>query len=265
MYLKCVVFQFVIFVTVAGAFFACSSSGEQPAPGSYAQPVQPGQLPMQPQVPMQPVQPGQLPVQPQVPMQPVQPGQVPMQPVQPGQPVQPAQNPLGGLISSLGQAAGQQPVQVPQQVAVTHIPWQSLSKALPVSAAGWALDGQIKGESTNMMGISVSQASCKLKQGNKEAKVEIIDTSMNPMIAMPFNMARSVRIDSSEERMGPINFGVYPGTQKFRKGRNKAEVMVMVHNRVMVTITVRNAVSEADAVTLGQLVNYPYLAQLVGG
>jgi hypothetical protein len=145
------------------------------------------------------------------------------------------------------------------------IPWQSLANALPVNAPGWTMQEQVKGESANMMGISVSRAGCDLKQNNLDAEVEIVDTTMNPMIAMPFNMMRSVQIDSSEERQGPINFGIYPGTQKFEKKRARAEIMVMVHNRIMVTIRVKNATSEAEAVNLAQYVNYALLAQLVGG
>ncbi len=260
-------------VAIATLVFACNSQPEQPAPLGYAQqPMQPGYPPQPAQgYPQQPVQPGQVapPVQPGQVAPPVQPGQVapPVQPgqvappVQPTQPMQPGQNPLGGLLGAMGQAAGQQPA----GGAVTHIPWQSLSQALPVSAPGWAMEGQVKGESANVMGISVSQASCKLKQGNLSAKVEIIDTSMNPMIAMPFNMARSVQIDSSEERMGPINFGTYPGTQKFEKGRKKAEVLVMVHNRVMVKVEVKNAASEAQAVELARYINFAHLAKLAGG
>ncbi len=277
-------------VAMATLLFACNSQPEQPAPPGYAQqPMQPGYPPQPAQgYPQQPAHPGQVappvhpgqvapPVHPGQVAPPVHPGQVappaqqmqpvqtapgqPVQPVQPVQPMQPGQNPLGGLLGAMGQAAGQQPA----GGAVTHIPWQSLSQALPVSAPGWAMEGQVKGESANVMGISVSQASCRLKQGNLSAKVEIIDTSMNPMIAMPFNMARSVQIDSSEERMGPINFGTYPGTQRFEKRKNKAEVLVMVHNRVMVKVEVKNAASEAQAVELARYINFAHLVKLAGG
>ena len=127
------------------------------------------------------------------------------------------------------------------------------------------MQGQVRGEGANIMGISVSKSSCKLRKGNLEAEVEIVDTTMNPLIAMPFNMARSVQIDSSEERHGPINFGIYPGTQKYEKRHGRAEIMVMVHNRIMVTVKVRRATSETEAVNLAQYVNYALLAKLVGG
>jgi hypothetical protein len=169
---------------------------------------------------------------------------------------------MAGLMGALGALGAQQgQAGAPAQA----IQWQSLVQALPVSTPGWTLDGEPKGESVAIGGFTSAQAECRLKQGTMEAKVEIVDTSVNPMLAMPFNMARAMRIDSSEERMGPINFGTYPGTQKLSKKSNTAEVMVMVHNRVLITVKVTNTASEAPAVGVMQYVSFAHLASLVGG
>ena len=230
--------------------FGCKSEPQNPYPQGYPQqgyPQQgyPGQQPMQPMQPMQPVQPN-VPAQPAAPA-----GQQP--------------NPLTGLAGALGQAMGQAQGQAAGGAPVQMIPWQSLSQALPTAAPGWALKGEVEGESANMMGISVSTAKCKLAQGNMEATIEVVDTSMNPMIAMPFNMMRGMQVDSSKERRGPVNFGTYPGTQSWTKTSNKAEVMVMVHNRVMVTVKVTNAASEVPANQLASQINYAHIASLIGG
>jgi hypothetical protein len=236
---------------------ACNK--EDPTPATMpAQPVSqhPGALPAQ-----QIVTPGQ----PQ-PAAPAPAGGISGAPTAPTVPQPAAQppnaTPMSGLMGALGAMQGQQqgggaPVKV--------IQWQSLTQALPLATPGWTLAGQPKGESATVMGISVANASCKLTQGNMTAKVEIVDTSMNPMLAMPFNMARSIQVDSSEERMGPINFGTYPGTQKLRKTRNQAEVMVMVKNRIMITVKVDNTASEAAAVGVMQYVNFNHLSSLVEG
>jgi len=211
--------------------------------------------------PVQPMQVAQGVVQPNPALPAASPQQTQVQPVQP-QAVQP-QNPVGAMAGAIQQVATGQ--NAPQPGTVTQIPWQNLSQALPTQAPGWALKGQIEGRSMNMMGISVSEASCELTQGNMEAKVQLVDTTMNPMIAMPFNVARTVRIDSSDERVSPVNYGTYPATQKFDKKRNKAEVIIMVHNRVMATITVKNAPDETAATNLGQYINFAHLAQIAGG
>ena len=107
------------------------------------------------------------------------------------------------------------------------------------------------------MGLSLSTAKCALTQGAMRAAVEIVDTTMNPLMAMPFNMARAMQVDSSSERMGPINFGEFPGTQSYKKQAQRAEVMVMVRNRVLINVRVEGAGSEAPAVGLAQYVNLP--------
>jgi hypothetical protein len=242
------VWRCVVFGTVVVAAAACGS-GEGSAPAGN-QPGQPG-MPAAPQ-PAQPVAQGQP-----VP----QPAQA-AQPVQQAQPGQPAQTPMAGLIGALGAMKGrQQAAGAPAQA----IPWQSLVQALPTAAPGWTLDGQPEGESASIGGFTSSQAKCRLKQGDMTAKVGIVDTSLNPMVAMPFNMARTMRVDSSDERMGPINFGTHPGTQKLSKKRNEAQVMVMVNNRILVTVEVDNTAAETPAVGVMQYVNFAHLAQLAGG
>jgi hypothetical protein len=237
----------VVLGAVVAATAACGSQEGSPPAGN--QPVQPG-MPAAPQ----PAAQGQ-------PAQPTQPAQqaAPRQPAQPGQP---AQNPMAGLIGALGAMQGQQKAGTAPAQA---IPWQSLVQALPTAAPGWTMDGQPEGESVSLGGFTSSQAKCRLKQGNMTAKVEIVDTSLNPMVAMPFNMARTMRVDSSEERMGPINFGTHPGTQKLSKKRNEAQVMVMVSNRILVTVEVSDTTAETPAVGVMQYVNFAHLAQLVGG
>jgi hypothetical protein len=230
-------------------------------PAQVSQPMQQGvSVPGQPAPQQQPVQqPAAQPATATPATQPTAtPGAVPT-PTPTG--AQPG-NPMAGLMGALGAMQGQQQ---PGAASTQAIHWQSLTQALPVSAPGWTLKGQPKGESANVMGISVAQASCELTQGNMTADVQIVDTSMNPMLAMPFNMARSVQVDSSEERMGPINFGNYPGTQRFDKRSKKAEVIVMVKNRVMITVKVRNAAAEASAVSVMQYVNFNHLSSLLGG
>ncbi len=205
----------------------CSSKTQQPPPGETGEYAQP-----QPAAQPQPQQPGQG-------------------------------NPLGQMLGALG-AMGQAAQGQQQQAPVQTVPWQNLAQALPVSAPGWTAANQATGESVQAMGIMVSQTKTSLSQGSMRAEVEIIDTSMNPLVAMPFNMARTMKIDSSEERMGPINFGTYPGTQRFDKKSGSAEVMAMVNNRIMITVKVSGATSEAAAVGLAQYVNFNHLSALTG-
>jgi hypothetical protein len=207
-------------------------------------------------------------MQPMQPVQPVQPAQ-PAQPVQPAQPGQPGQqpNPLAGLAQAMGQMAGQMAGQPPGQgaPATAVIPWQSLSQALPTSAPGWQLQGQVEGQSAAMMGINVAEAKCTLKQAAMTADITLVDTTFNPMLAMPFTMMQSVKIDSTTERTGPVQIATHQGVSNFQKQTNRAQVLVMVGNRILATVEVSNAGSEAPAVQLAQQINFAHLASLMGG
>jgi len=173
-----------------------------------------------------------------------QPGvQQPVQPVMP-QPVQTGPAPgatVGGLI-----------------------PWAELAKALPLAAPGWVAQDQAKGETAALLGFGVSTARCELVQSGMKAKVEIMDNAMAASAAgMGFAMVPTM--DSSEERMGRVNIGPYHGMQTFKKKNNKAEVVVVVGNRLMVTVKVDNTANEQAALQLAQMVNYQHLAALIGG
>jgi hypothetical protein len=246
-----------LIATVAIAYLGCGSEPDNPYPQGYPQGY-PGQAQQQPQgYPQQPMQPMQ-------PAQPVQPAQ-PAQPVQPGQPGQ-QPNPFAGLAQAMGQMAGQMGGQPPGQAAPASavIPWQSLSQALPTTAPGWQLQGQVEGETAAAMGISVSSASCKLKQGAMTAEIEILDNAMAAgMASMGVNMV--IQVDTNEERIGRVNIGNQPGMQTFHKQQNKADVVLIVRNRLMVNVTVDNAGSEAPAVQLAQLINIAHLNSLMGG
>jgi hypothetical protein len=199
--------------------------------------------------------------------------QVPVpNPAMPGspQPAQP-QNPMAGL-AALGQAMGQmggQPaaggqVATPGAPAGALVPWAELGRALPLAAPGWVPQGQVEGETAAMLGIGVSTARCKLTQGSMQAEVDILDNAMAAgMAGMGFAMMPTV--DSSEQRVGRLDFGAYPGLLTFHKKESKAEVVVVVGNRLMVTVKVTGTASELPATQLAQLVNYQYLASLIGG
>jgi hypothetical protein len=114
-----------------------------------------------------------------------------------------------------------------------------------------------------MMGIAVSTASIELLSGNMRARVDIADTTMNPLVALPFHMARLVPVDSSEERVNPLTLGGHPATQRFNKHNGGAQIVAMIGQRLMVTVNVQNADSEQPALALAQLVNFPLLVESI--
>ncbi len=249
----------ILAVAVALCAFGCKSEPQNPYlqgyPQGYPQAMPQGYPQQQVPVPNQAM--------------PGVPQPMPQQPVPPGQPVQP-QNPMAGLAAlgqAMGQMGGQPPaggqVATPGAPAAALVPWAELAKALPLAAPGWVLQGQAEGETASMMGIGASTARCKLAQGAMQAEVEILDNAMAAgMAGMGFAMMPTV--DSNEQRASRLNFGAYPGLQTFHKTNNKADVVVIVGNRLMVTVKVENTGSEQPATQLAQMVNFQYLASLIG-
>jgi hypothetical protein len=242
------------FVLLAAALGLAACKSEQPAspyppgfPQGYPQAIPQGY----PQAPVA--------QQPQLPAQPVQ------------QPAGPPANPMAGL-AALGQAMGGmagQPAGQPVPAAgggVALVPWQSLSQALPTAAPGWAMQGQVEGSTAAALGMAVSTAKCTLTQGAMSADVEILDNAMAAsMAAMGFAMVGNMSADTSESRSSRVNFGTYPGMQNYQKTTNSADVTVVVGNRILVTVKVTNAPSEAPALQLAQATNFALLGSLIGG
>ena len=137
-------------------------------------------------------------------------------------------------LAALGQAMGQPAAQPAGRAAAPAaiVPWQSLAQALPTAAPGRAMQGQIEGSTVNAMG---------------------------------FAMIGNMSADTSESRSSRVNFGAYPGMQNFQKTSNSADVTVVVGNRIIATVKVSNAGSEAPALQLAQMINYALLASLIGG
>ena len=85
------------------------------------------------------------------------------------------------------------------------------------------------------------------------------------MAGMGFAMLGNMATDTNESRSSRVNFGTYPGMQNFQKTSNSADVTVVVGNRILVTVKVSNAGSEAPALQLTQAINFAHLAALIGG
>ena len=174
---------------------------------------------------------------------------------------------MEGLLGTLDQnpESGEGDESTSPSSVPTHIPWQSLLRAIPVKAPGWTIEGKPTGRIAQIMGVSVSQVNCALRQDKLTAEIQVIDTMMNPLIAMPFDMAHAVEIDSAKERISPITLGRQPATQKYHKRRQEAEVLIMVENRILVKIDVQGAANETPAVELGGSLDMALLSELAGG
>ena len=117
---------------------------------------------------------------------------------------------------------------------VKAVSWRDLAPLLADDLDGWKADGEVKGESTSMGAISVSEAKRQYKKDGVTAHVQISDTSMNTMLAAAFNMARLTNVDASDHYQKGIDIAGNPGVEEWRAGGKEGRATMLVGGRFIV-------------------------------
>jgi hypothetical protein len=130
------------------------------------------------------------------------------------------------------------------------IPYADLQKMLPSNISGYSKDGDPKGESINMMGMSYSTASQVYKSGEGEITLNIMDynASYAAFGAATAMFATGFSVDNDQEHLGAIDLGIsgVKAWEDVKKKEKRSTVMAGVNDRFLVTAEGRNV--EPDAV-----------------
>jgi hypothetical protein len=130
------------------------------------------------------------------------------------------------------------------------IPYGELQKLLPSSISGYTKDGEPKGESVNMAGMSYSTASQVYKNGDAQITVNIMDYSASYAAfgAATAMFSTGFSVDNDQEHLGAIDLGIngIKAWEDVKKKEKKSSVIVGVNERFLVTAEGRNV--EADMV-----------------
>jgi hypothetical protein len=130
------------------------------------------------------------------------------------------------------------------------IPYADLQKMLPSSISGYSKEGDPKGESVNMMGMSYSTASQVYKSGDGEITLNIMDynASYAAFGAATAMFATGFSVDNDQEHLGAIDLGIsgVKAWEDVKKKEKRSTIMAGVNDRFLVTAEGRNV--EADAV-----------------
>jgi hypothetical protein len=130
------------------------------------------------------------------------------------------------------------------------IPYADLQKMLPSSISGYNKEGDPKGESINMMGMSYSTASQVYKSGDGEITLNIMDynASYAAFGAATAMFATGFSVDNDQEHLGAIDLGIsgVKAWEDVKKKEKRSTVMAGVNDRFLVTAEGRNV--ETDAV-----------------
>ena len=130
------------------------------------------------------------------------------------------------------------------------MPYAELQKLLPTNISGYAKEGEPKGESINMVGMSYSTASQVYKNGDAEITVNIMDynASYAAFGAATAMFATGFSVDNDEEHLGAIDLGIsgVKAWEDVKKKEKKSTIMAGVNDRFLITAEGNNV--ETDAV-----------------
>ncbi|MEA5460192.1 hypothetical protein VB796_14135 [Arcicella sp. LKC2W] len=128
------------------------------------------------------------------------------------------------------------------------MPYGELQKLLPLSIAGYAKDGEPKGESVNMAGISYSTASQIYKNGDAEITVNIMDYSASYAAfgAATAMFSTGFSVDNDQEHLGAVDLGIsgIKAWEDVKKKEKKSTIIAGVNERFLVTAEGRNVESD---------------------
>ena len=143
------------------------------------------------------------------------------------------------------------------------MPYAELQKLLPTNISGYAKEGEPKGESINMVGMSYSTASQVYKNGDAEITVNIMDynASYAAFGAATAMFATGFSVDNDEEHLGAIDLGIsgVKAWEDVKKKEKKSTIMAGVNDRFLITAEGNNVETNAvkDAI---KEVNFSKLA-----
>ncbi len=190
----------------------------------------------------------------------------PGMPGMPGMPVAPGMPGIPGMppgapnpFALLGQMAQMAQGMTAQPGAIVN--WRALAGALPAAVPGFEPRGEIDGQTQIIGGFSVSEVERDFVAGTRRLEFKIIDTSMNPMLAMPFNMLRGMVVDSNDEIQRGSDVAGMPGVVRLRRRDQNGKQTVLAHGRFLVEVELEPAQAPEEVVALAGLVNYAALAQ----
>jgi hypothetical protein len=147
-----------------------------------------------------------------------------------------------------------------EQVEV--VPFRELQALLPEKLAGFERISK-EGETTGAMGMNVSRAEAKYKDGDDEVKIEVVDTGGLGMAMMGMAAWSGITIDKEDENgyERTSKLDGYKCYEKFRKNGRTSELAIIVEGRFLVTASKRDA-NEKDMDRMKKVVKDMDLSKL---
>jgi hypothetical protein len=149
-----------------------------------------------------------------------------------------SKNPITALgqLTDAAQKAADTAKEMEEMKPVDPVSFGALIPLLPAAPAGWTAAGEARGETTQAMGVKVSEAERSFEKGDQHLRVKIVDGAYNPLIYAGVTMAAQFARESTEGYEKGVTLDGNPGIEKWNKADKRAELDVVVAKRFLVSI-----------------------------
>ncbi|MCC6748127.1 MAG: hypothetical protein IT371_10740 [Deltaproteobacteria bacterium] len=172
-----------------------------------------------------------------------------------GKPTNPAEA-LAKLGSALAQGAGG------AKPLGEVVNWRALAALVPAKLGGQEAQGETEGSTAGMGQMKVSKARRRYGKGETHLTLEIVDTSLVPMLRAGFALAAQMNEDSSSGTKKGVTIDGSPGMAEWHASDKRGKLAVLIGGRFLVEVT-QQPIASADAlVALAKEVDLKKLAGL---
>ena len=121
------------------------------------------------------------------------------------------------------------------QTAVEPIHWSKLTPFL-VDLDGWEADDDAEGQTSSMMGTSITVVERSFTSENRSLKITITDSGYVQMVMAGIKMMMQFEVDSSEEYVKKVTVDDFSGVEKYNYDDKNAELILVLKDRFLIML-----------------------------
>ena len=147
-----------------------------------------------------------------------------------------------------------------ENTPVDPVNWRELTPFL-VDIEGWEA-GEPEGSTVSMQQFKISTAEREYVSGDKNMNIEIADGAYVSFYYQGIKMAMNFEIDTSEEYVKKITIQEFSGIEKYNYGNKEAEVILLLNDRFVLTLTGDNFENTEELKEVAALLDLSGIADL---
>lgn len=149
-----------------------------------------------------------------------------------------SKNPITALgqLTDAAKKAAETAKEMQEMKPVDPVSFNALLPLLPEAPAGFTAAGEPRGETTQAMGVKVSEVERNYTKGDQHLRIKIVDGAYNPLIYAGVTMAAQFARESTEGFEKGVTIDGNPGIEKWNKAGKRGEIDVVVAKRFLVSI-----------------------------